>query len=78
MEEGQWLEPEVSSQAYELAIKFLELSAWMATQQVQQNFLWQWGYSVSPLSSIVATNHVWLLSIWNMASTSENWIFNFT
>lgn len=28
------------------------------------------------LYSVVATSHMWLLRIWNVASATKNWIFN--
>ena len=46
------------------------------TSTVQQNFLQGWKHSLSVLSEMAATSHIWLLN--SVASVTEDPIFNMT
>lgn len=49
-----------------------QCKVWSCT--VHYNFLWWWPRSLSALSSTIATSSMWLLSTWNVMSTTEEWL----
>lgn len=46
------------------------------TSTIQKNFLWCWKYVILFLSSMVATGHLYQLSIWNVAYETKEQNFN--